>query len=314
MKSFIISLVLIFSVYCSLDSCVSEQNYSNCTNHEIELKKFSCHKFWNSDHANNNKKCFPFPDESEDQRYFWELLKGNTAEFESVFPRSSQNYFDELLVYLEEGHEIHAYSINGTVSMEYMEILGNKNTCFYQYCGRYVNNKTANYENITDKNICYNVDQFTRLKNKVNCGYGEIKYVENGKTYGIKSCFFVPNKTMSVDMRKMYKKYFVDKLFEKGYFPLTYNSTSVRRLDDNIKMDYEIIIEDKEGQKVKYSYDSDDLEYIENNDKNKSDISTDTVTDASTDDEPQKIFIPSSKGNRFMFDKLLLLLFFMLML
>lgn len=313
MNNFIISLVLIFSVYCSLDSCVKEQNYSSCTNHEIELKKFSCRKFWNSDDGNNNKKCFPFPGEFKDQIYFWGLLKGSTAEFESVFPGSSQNYFDQLLVYLEEGDEIHAYSINGTLSLKYLEIVRNKNTCFYQYYGRYVNNKTANSENITDKNICYNVDQFTELKNKVNCGYGEIKYVENGKTYGIKSCFFVPNKTMSVDMRKIYKKYFVDKLFEKGYFPLTSNSTSVRRLDDDTKMDYEIIIEDKDGQKVKYTYDSDDFEYIENNDKNGNDISTDAVTDAGTDDEPQKIFIPS-KGNRFMFDKLLFLLFILLIL
>ena len=300
-------------MYCSLDSCVKEQNYSSCTNHEIELKKFSCRKFWNSDDGNNNKKCFPFPGEFKDQIYFWGLLKGSTAEFESVFPGSSQNYFDQLLVYLEEGDEIHAYSINGTLSLKYLEIVRNKNTCFYQYYGRYVNNKTANSENITDKNICYNVDQFTELKNKVNCGYGEIKYVENGKTYGIKSCFFVPNKTMSVDMRKIYKKYFVDKLFEKGYFPLTSNSTSVRRLDDDTKMDYEIIIEDKDGQKVKYTYDSDDFEYIENNDKNGNDISTDAVTDAGTDDEPQKIFIPS-KGNRFMFDKLLFLLLILLIL
>ena len=312
MKSFIISLVLIFSVYCSLDSCVSEQNYSNCTNHEIELKQFSCYKFWNSEGGNDNKKCFPFPNESKDQGYFWALLMGNTAEFESVFPGSSQYYFSPILTFIAERDEVHAFPINGTMPFDYIEIIRNHNTCFYQYYGRYY--KTSNSENITDKNICYNVDQYTALKNKVNCGYGEIKYVKNGKTYGIKSCFFVPNKTMSVDMRKMYKKYFIDKIFEKGYFPLDSNSNSDGRLDNNTKMDYEIIIEDKDSQKVKCTYDSDDFEYIENNDKSESDFSTDTVTDDSTDDEPQKIFIPSSKGNRFMFDKLLLLLFFMLML
>ena len=237
-------------------------------------------------------------------------MKGNTAEFESVFPGTSRNYFDILLAYDEEGDEIHAYSINGTVSTEYMDTLESQNTCFYQYYGRYYNNDNKNYENITDKNICYNVNQFTELENKVNCGYGEIKYIENDKTYGIKSCFFVPNKTMSIDMRKIYKKYFVDKLFEKGYFPSISNSSSKRRLQNNKIIDYEIIVEDKDGQKIKYSYDSDDIEYIEDNVEKPSDINI-TVSETDNSDEPIKFPI-ATNGSGFIYDKILFLLFILL--
>lgn len=310
-KAIIISLILITLIYCNLDSCVNEQDYSNCPNHEIELKKFSCYKLWNSDNG-DNRRCFPFPNEPVDREYFWDLLKGNTAEFESVFPGTSRNYFDILLAYAEEGDEIHAYSINGTVSTEYMDTLESQNTCFYQYYGRYYNNDNKNYENITDKNICYNVNHFIELENKVNCGYGEIKYIENGKTYGIKSCFFVPNKTMSIDMRKIYKKYFVDKLFEKGYFPSISNSSSKRRLQNNKIIDYEIIVEDKDGQKLKYSYDSDDIEYIEDNVEKPSDMNI-NVSETDNSDEPIKLPI-AINGSGFIGDKILFLLFILLIL
>ena len=95
MKKFIISLFLIYSIYCSFDSCVDEENYSNCTNNQIEWEGFSCYqsKEYIVETGKYDEMCVPFPDKPESQKYFWKLLSGITKEMASSSFEASL-YFD----------------------------------------------------------------------------------------------------------------------------------------------------------------------------------------------------------------------------
>ena len=265
MKSIIFLFILFHCIYCNMDSCSKEKDYSNCTNHNIELNDFSCYQLKYFETIENKQRCIPFPDEAKTQELYWQIFMGTVKEFCCVGNFRNKYFGAETLLVLEKesynkGEEIYMYPINGTESFEDMERYESQNTCFYKYYGNFSEEEKMPYQNITDKNICYNVDQFDELKNLFNCGYGEIKYIVDGKTYGIKSCFFVPNKNLSVELRKIYKKFFVDKLFENGIIPLNIE------LSANKEIEYDIIVEDKNGQKVEYSSDLDDIKFIDSSD------------------------------------------------
>ena len=201
MKNIIISFILFYFVYCTMDSCSKEKEYANCTSHDIELNNYSCYQIRMFNGTNDIKRCVPFPDEVKTQVLYWDLFKGNGKEFFSATKETKYFWADSLNILdkdsYKKGEEIYMYPINGTESPEDMERYENKNTCFYKYYGKFYEDKTIPYQNITDKNICYNVDQFDELNNLLNCGYGEVKYVVDGKTYGIKSCFLFSSDKIS---------------------------------------------------------------------------------------------------------------------
>ena len=46
MKMYILLFLIIYTIYCSYDSCENEANHTKCLNHTIdELTGFSCHFF-----------------------------------------------------------------------------------------------------------------------------------------------------------------------------------------------------------------------------------------------------------------------------
>lgn len=308
MKNIIILFILFYFVYCTMDSCSEEKEYENCTSHDIELNNYSCYQIKYFDGTTDTKRCIPFPDEKKTQVLYWNLFKGTVKEFYSATKETDYFGADTLNTLnkdsYKKGEELFMLPINGTESPEDMERYTNKNTCFYKFYGKFYENETIPYQNITDKNICYNVDQFNELKNLLNCGYGEIKYVVNGTTYAVKSCFFVPGKNMTDDLRKIYKKFFVDKLFEKGIIPSNIETST----DDEIK--YDIIVEDKNGQKVEYSSDLDDIKVLVNamaeNSKNQTEND-----DFDDNDDIQPIRL---KGDYYKFGIILNILFVLLIL
>jgi len=77
MKRLIVLLTLIYSIFCSFDSCVNCNDESQCYNIDIEFNGFSCYKY-KSEYASN--KCLPSPDDKKEQETFFNMDLNNLKE------------------------------------------------------------------------------------------------------------------------------------------------------------------------------------------------------------------------------------------
>lgn len=99
----------------------------------------------------------------------------------------------------------------------------------------------------------------------------------NGKQYDYQTCFFIPDNHLDNSFLKYYKLVYVDPLIEilimstANSFDTNQNSSSIksnlkespkRRLQSR-NLQYELIVEDKYGKKLKYSGDKEEPEVIE---------------------------------------------------
>ena len=292
MKRIIICLIVFSISYCSYDSCVGESDQTKCENHQIdEYKGFSCYKFSNEDNE-AEKSCFPFPDDSNSQKSYVNIFNGMGKELYSYDPKYESGIYDfseeEFFTLKKEsyskGEEI-KYE-GETFSEEDKKIITQqKNTCLYFYYGKYFDelyelsndlSKYKAYENIQDKNICFNANQFSELKDLVDCGYAEIKYVIENKEYNIKTCFLIPGNNMPEDLESFFKKEYIDILFEEVsissdlfYNIELYEQTKNQAQDNSRRLSssstrYEAVVENKNGKKVKYTDSSNSIEIIAN--------------------------------------------------
>jgi len=166
-------------------------------------------------------------------------------------------------------------------------MIESKKSCSYNSFGRIIDNRKNNiydFSNINDKNICFNCVNFPELENLVDCGYAEIKMKINDrihykiKEYNIKTCFFIPNDNLPKEIWSFLKKEYIDFYFLGNY--ISYMLTNAesnkivstsgdsgsrkRKLDDWPYMyeSYELVVEDKNGKKIKYASSSDNFELI----------------------------------------------------
>ena len=286
MKRIIILLFLISYIFCSIKSCTRENDYEKCSIHDIEYKGFSCYKF-NSD---DGKYCSFHPDNSESQKVIFKLMNGllKEAESGSENDEDKKKNIDDLENCYSEKESYNKGEVivlkTEKISEEDKKIIMGKKTCRYLFEGRFyniVNDETLmqNYKghpDIEDKNTCFNAEQFPDLKDLLDCGYAEIKYTtESNKQYTLKTCYFIPNDKMPEEFGSYLKTEFINNDFE-GVIPQMFNNienyemisqySENRRLDAN---NCEIIVEDKNGKKVKYTPGSTDIEVIGNgNDQN----------------------------------------------
>ena len=77
MKRLIVLLTLIYSIFCSIDSCLNCNDESQCYNIKIEFNGFSCYKY-KSEYASN--KCLPSPDDKKEQEAFFNMDLNNLKE------------------------------------------------------------------------------------------------------------------------------------------------------------------------------------------------------------------------------------------
>ena len=283
MKRIIILLFLISYIFCSIESCTGEKDSDKCSNHDIEYKGFSCYAF-NSD---GRKYCSFHPDSSESQKVIFRLMTGILKELESGSENDEDKNIDDLENFYSEKESYNKGEVivlkTEKISEEDKKIIMGKKTCRYLFDGRFnniVNDETLmqNYKghpDIEDKNTCFNAEQFPDLKDLLDCGYAEIKYTtESNKQYTLKTCYFIPNDKMPEEFGS-YLTEFINNDFE-GVIPYMFYSIEYyethsqysenRRLDAN---NCEIIVEDKNGKKVKYTPGSTDIEVIGNgNDQN----------------------------------------------
>ena len=305
MKKLIISIVLFYYCCCTMEQCDEENDINKCNDIQIEYDGFYCFK---AKLYESNQKCTILPKDPENQKIYWKLYVGFMKEMNSGYGKNNlidnDEEEEELEVDLEKPKK-ETYNTNeiveteeATLSSKDKEILLSEKTCTYYYFGRYYYDlEKKGYPNITDKNTCFNANQFDDLKNLIDCGYATINFSFNNKDYSIKTCYLIPNDNMPEFFNEFYMKYIKADLEENedtfnfivdciagscegGYYDdenyggdEDYDEEGSRRRRRRRRLSglkYNIEVENKSGKKVKYSSDSNTFEVISNGQSNNS--------------------------------------------
>ena len=299
---FIIYLIFVGNIYCTADECKSETDQAKCSEHSIEFKGFSCFKF--SNEPLKIKGCNELPDDTKNQISFFNITNGVTKEIASGFVDYDDDIYEGniniLMLNKVISNKDEEAKINiRTLTKDEDNMVKSRKSCSYNSYGRVLNDifnkKIKEFQNITDKNICFNSQQFPELKDLVDCGYADIKIVLpsiNGydddvednndspkREYHIKTCFFVPNDNLPNELWLYLKAASIDPGFLGNYIPITLNqveyakfgyfdSQNERRQLESLYMykSYEIVVEDKNGKIVKFTSSSDKLEIVSDSD------------------------------------------------
>ena len=274
MKKILLALIFINSTLCSLDSCHFETNKENCHDNEItEFNGFSCYTFKDIK-KENSEYCAIFPDNANIHNEFIDFYNGMYKEWASGY----YGYDPKIDKKVTEDTEFtsinkKSYSTNDIIEesekklpQNERELLLSKKTCTYQIYGRYMEdyNKYSGdnlsnykgYPNITDKNICFNTEKFTEIKDKIDCGYAELKYILLGQEYKITTCFYMLDDIVQGDLRNYFKGFWVDNFFDTidGTFNrIMWNILNYdNRENDHPELSYEMTVEGKNGRKIQY--------------------------------------------------------------
>lgn len=198
------------------------------------------------------------------------MINGLIKELFSFYGKSLTGYVKDaykLLEYQLMTPKKESYSTNkvieigpGTLSSIDKDILTSENTCFFHLYGKYIQNYSAPYTNITDKNTCFNARKFNEFKNLIDCGYASFKFKVDQKDYEMKTCYLVPTSNLPQDFNEIYMDYIQEDLNEMLNSLLlivtgNYNGEDYdrRRLSG---FTYNIEVENKYGRKIKYSSDN----------------------------------------------------------
>jgi hypothetical protein len=85
--------------------------------------------------------------------------------------------------------------IEDVLTKEDEKIFFGKNNCFYRTFDRFYNDyKGEKNINISDKNVCYNVDRFEDLKDIMDCGYATITGKYKNKSFVLTNCVHILDK------------------------------------------------------------------------------------------------------------------------
>lgn len=294
MKRIIIIQIMLLSIYCTYKSCIDEKDLSQCSKHTLEPEifgnDFSCFKFVR---FLNITGCDVFLTNSDSQKAFVKYLSGIQKESKSIYPISKLEKDETLiLTYDKETYDKDDTIIfkNVPLTEEEKRIINNSNTCYYHSISRF---RTPQYYkgekkiNITDKNVCFNVDKFEELKGIMDCGYATIKGTFNNISFAFTDCFVIQDKNLD----KTFKKYYFNMTEDENgflfniYSILKNNITDLdinkearsklekrqlQSLDFHEIQDLDMVVEDRYGNIVRYDkngivVDDDDDEYDEPN-------------------------------------------------
>lgn len=212
MKRIIIISMMFLSIYCTLESCLKEEDPSQCRKHSIEPPRgnyFSCFKY--ESYFGNDMPCIDYLADEKLQKIYYKYDVGYTKEWGSSNPTpNSINHPISTIFYVEGDTVKEEYvSIRDILTEEEKEIYFGKNTCWYRAYARFRDEyEGERYINISDKNICYNVDRFEDLKDILDCGYATIKGKYNNKSFVFTSCCHILDNNAD-ELFKKYYNYFV---------------------------------------------------------------------------------------------------------
>ena len=207
MKKIFLLVLLIYNSYCSFDDCENE-DYSRCASTSVGIDGYSCFQSIFSygvgfdEGFDDEKQCLPLPTNQEVQKAFWKINNGFQEEDSSSYGHSED---DEFLIFsgkkdFYNSNEIVEMKVK-TLSNDVISKIRGHKTCGYNLIGRNLMSVSSDtYEDISDKNICFNSEKFDDHLNLVDCGHADINFSLNGKPYNIKTCFYMPNDHMPSEL------------------------------------------------------------------------------------------------------------------
>lgn len=298
MKRIIIISMMFLSIYCTAESCLNETDPSQCQKHTLEqqLKYYSCFKYENEDFPDIEQKCTLYYTNEELQKLYYKYQVGRFKELATMNGGKSA-------IYYVKGDTVHRkeMEIEDVLTKEDEKIFFGKNNCFYRAHARFYDDyEGERYINISDKNVCYNVDRFEDLKDIMDCGYATIKGKYKNNSFVLTNCAYILDKNVDELFKDVYKNgrlsydilYYFNHVVPSFLEMAKYNISTNFHRDD--VQDYEISIEDRYGNIVTYNI-------------NAEIIGGDDSEDG--EDNPQKILDSSSRNIRNTLDILFLLYF-----
>ncbi len=298
MKRIIIISMMFLSIYCTADSCLNETDPSQCQKHTIEqkFKYYSCFKFENEDFPDFEEKCTLYYTNEELQKLYYKYQVGRFKEWATMNGGNAG-------IYYVKGDTVHRkeMEIEDVLTKEDEKIFFGKNNCWYKAYARFYNDyEGERYINISDKNVCYNVDRFEDLKDIMDCGYATIKGKYKNNSFVLTNCAYILDKNVDELFKDVYKNgelsydigYYFNHVVPSFLEMAKYNISTNFHRDD--VQDYEISIEDRYGNIVTYNI-------------NAEIIGGDDSEDG--EDNPQKILDSSSRNIRNTLDILFVLYF-----
>ena len=281
---YLIQLVLNADLNCS--DIADRNGFTNCSLYEGGYPGFSCYQINIKTDDNQKEFCSSFPDEQSVQKQYVHFYTGFQLEQYSTIsgntlPEEAEP--EKYLGYLFWIPEKETYSKGETIQYKKYEltdsdkkVIQNKKNCFNLYYGKIFEIMMKHTPDqlssisINDKNLCFNAEQFKELEDLLDCGYAQLNFETKSKKYQIKTCFFVQTEEMADDLLYPFSQLsinaltaFMDIVVEMNKDGiLQKNANKIRKLEEEI-IDYEIIIESKNGKKIRYTKDKDFLEVIE---------------------------------------------------
>lgn len=298
MKRIIIISMMFLSIYCTAESCLNEADPSQCQKHTLEqqLKYYSCFKYENEDFPDIEQKCTLYYTNEELQKLYYKYQVGRFKELATMDGGNAA-------IYYVKGDTVHRkeMGVEDVLTEEDEKIFFGKNNCWYKAYARFYNDyEGERYINISDKNVCYNVDRFEDLKDIMDCGYATIKGKYKNNSFVLTNCAYILDKNVDELFKDVYKNeqlshdilYYFNHVVPSFLEMAKYNISTNFHRDD--VQDYEISIEDRYGNIVTYNI-------------NAEIIGGDDSEDG--EDNPQKILDSSSRNIRNTLDILFLLYF-----
>lgn len=300
MKKIIITSMMFLTIYCTIESCQKETDQSKCQSHTMEsgFNFLSCYK---KEEDGNPLKCWPFFTSDELQKAYVKYSRGIQKELYSMYQLSEIGESKTLLTFDKETYsrddiiKIKKVKLLDSLTEKDKNIMNNNNTCMYRSYARFIDpdfyygNKKIN---VSDKNVCFNVDKFDDLKDVMDCGYYTVKAKFDNISFVFTNCFRILDKNADSDFKKYYLKQFFKDDFQAyvrlptvsafGVYaknPTVYDNAR-RQLDSQEFQDFEVVVEDRYGKIKKYNGNGDIIEGGDDDDY----------------DEPKKIL--SSSRNR----------------
>ena len=272
MKKFLILIALISTILCTIEDCNSCTNQNLCNDIKVEFEDFYCFKY-SHEGASASQGCISFPiNKNQNQKSFLNIYNGLVKEINSIYPEEQRGTYYNLRAKKD------TYEKTETVVTKIEQFSSDDNTklnsaqtCSYYFYGRFIKDAgTKEYENITDKNLCYNAKQFDDLKNLIDCGYATISFSLGQKNYAINTCFLMPNDNLPSEFNKYLKYYLFEALNFDSYLS---GIASVSEYLETIKKEqelnrqlqalkYNVEVENKNGKKIKYTSDKDGFEVV----------------------------------------------------
>ena len=266
--------MMLLTINCTIESCQTEVDQSKCQSHTMEsgFDFLSCYKY----EANNNPhKCFPLFTSEKLQKAYFRYSRGIFKETYSIFEDGESRTgltFDKETYSRDDIIKIKPTELNDILTEKDKNIMNKNNTCKYRNYARFLDVDFYNgnkEKNVSDKNVCFNVDKFDDLKDLMDCAFYTATGKIDNKKFVFTNCIGVIDKNADSDFKKYYLKqlfksdYLVNvrTLFISAYGASVANTTAYdkvkRQLDTRGLQDLEVVVEYRDGNKIIYNENGD---------------------------------------------------------